>query len=60
TVPNSYLITLENGQVWRQTYPEVYHLQPGYKVRIYPSRWGNSYRMSSDKLHGFIQVERVR
>jgi hypothetical protein len=60
TVPNTYVITLENGQVWRQTRPNRYPLQVGYRVRIYESGWGSSYRMSSEELRGFIQVERVR
>lgn len=59
-LPNQYLITLENGQVWRQVYPEHYRLQPGHRVRIYPTRWGTSYRLTVEELHGFIQVERVR
>lgn len=59
TVPNSSLITLDNGQVWRQTVPEYYALRPGSDVRIYYSRW-NAYRLTSPALRGFIQVERVR
>jgi len=59
TVPNSSLITLDNGQVWRQTVPENYPLRPGSDVRIYYSRW-NAYRLTSPALRGFIQVERVR
>ncbi len=60
TVPNSYIITLENGQVWRQMRPQWYPLQVGHSVRIYPTRWGNSYRMTALELNGFIQVERVQ
>ena len=37
TVPNAWLITLDNGQVWRQTYPEVYPLKPGERVTLRPS-----------------------
>jgi hypothetical protein len=59
-VPNSYLITLDNGQVWRQTYAESYPLRPGQHVRLWPSKWGRSFRLSADELRGFIQVERVR
>src|SRR5688572_23569492 len=29
TVPNAFLITLDNGQVWRQTVPERYPLRVG-------------------------------
>ena len=60
SIPDNYLITLENGQVRRQMRPKRYPLQPGYEVRIYSSRWGNSYRLSSPILNGFVQVERVR
>jgi hypothetical protein len=59
TVPNSYLITLDNGQVWRQTVPKMYPLRQGDRVRIYYSRW-RTYRLTSDQLKSFIQVERVR
>jgi len=60
TVPNAYLITLDNGQVWRQTQPRYdYFLRPGSDVRIYSSRW-RSFRLTSSKLSGHIQVERVR
>jgi len=60
TLPNAYLITLDNGQVWRQNYPQWYPLQPGQRVTLSGTRWGGSYRLSSDELQGFIQVERVR
>ena len=59
-VPNRYLITLENGQVWRQMVGEKYELRVGHNVRIYPSRWGKSFRLSVEGFKGFIQVERVR
>ena len=59
TVPNSYLITLDNGQVWRQTVPKMYALREGVPVRIYYSRW-RTYRLTNDQLKSFIQVERVR
>jgi hypothetical protein len=59
TVPQSYLITLDNGQVWRQTVPEYYPLRLGSDVRIYFSRW-RAYRLTSPVLRGHIQVERVR
>ena len=58
--PGRYLITLENGQVWRQMVAERYRLRKGHNVRIYPTRWGESFRLSAEGLKGFIQVERVR
>jgi len=59
-VPDRYLITLENGQVWRQMVGERYGLRVGHNVRIYPMHWGKSFRLSAEGLEGFIQVERVR
>jgi hypothetical protein len=59
TVPNAYLITLDNGEVWRQTVPKTYPLRQGDAVRIYYSRWG-TYRLTNEQLKSFIQVERVR
>ena len=58
-MPNAYLITLDNGQVWRQTVPETYQLRTGMNVRIYYSRW-RAYRLTAPERRGFIQVERAR
>jgi hypothetical protein len=60
TVPGRYLITLENGQVWRQMVGERYQLRVGQNVRIYPTHWGKSFRLSAEGVKGYIQVERVR
>jgi len=60
TVPNSYRITLDNGQVWQQTYPETYPLQTGQRVTLQASKWGKAYRLSGEGMNGFIQVQRVR
>jgi hypothetical protein len=60
TVPNAFLITLDNGQVWRQTRPDPYlSLRVGQDVRIFFSRW-RTYRLDSPQMRGFLQVERVR
>jgi hypothetical protein len=59
TVPHAYLITLDNGQVWRQTVPKAYALRPGDPVRVYFSKW-RTYRLTNERLRSFIQVERVR
>lgn len=60
TVPNAFLITLDNGQVWRQTQPDSYvSLRVGQDVRIFFSRW-RTYRLDSPQMRGFLQVERVR
>ena len=49
TVPNSYLITLDNGQVWRRTRPLAYPLRAGHEVRIYTQgRFG--YRLTNREL----------
>ena len=61
TVPHAYLITLDNGQVWRQRTPENYLLREGQRVRIYAPkrRWGNSMRLTVENQNGFILVDRV-
>lgn len=60
-IPNQHILTLENGQVWRQMQPDARILpNVGFKVEVYPTRWGSSYRMSFEEIKGFIQVERVR
>ncbi|HZF32115.1 MAG TPA: hypothetical protein VE907_23560 [Gammaproteobacteria bacterium] len=58
TVPNAYLITLDNGQVWRQSQPAAYPLRPGLEVRLRQTRFG--YRLTAPELRGQIQVDRVR
>jgi hypothetical protein len=60
TVPNSYQITLDNDQVWRQIQPKWHPLRVGQEVKIHPTGWGPSFRLSADGLRGYIQVERVR
>jgi hypothetical protein len=59
-LPNAWQITLENGQVWRQTVSKRYELRAGAQVRIYSTRWGSASRLTSDTINGYIQVERVR
>ena len=58
--PNTYLITLDNGQVWSQRVAERYTLRVGQRVRVYQSKWGNGQRLEADGVNGFIQVELVR
>ena len=60
TVPNAWLITLDNGQVWRQNPPQRFALTAGQRVTLRGTKWGTSYRLSAETLNGFIQVERVR
>ena len=60
TVPNAYMITLANGQVWRQMRPKIYRLRVGHSVRIYPTHWGSSFRLTVEELRSYIQVERVQ
>ena len=60
TVPNAFVITLDNGQVWRQSYPESYFLRPGMRVTLRSSKWGSAYRLNAEGLNGFIQVQRVK
>jgi len=57
--PNMWLIRLESGQVWRQTHPSRLNLREGGSARIYPTGWGDNYRLETSRLSGFIQVLRV-
>lgn len=58
--PNAWLITLDNGQMWDQVRPQWYPLRPGQQVRLYPTNWGSSYRLTEASRGGYIQVQRVR
>jgi hypothetical protein len=58
--PGRVEVTLANGQVWRQTGTDRYNLLVGHEVKIYPSGFGQYFRLTSTELRGFIQVERVR
>jgi hypothetical protein len=61
TVPNAWVVTLDNGQVWRQSYAKAYRLQVGQPVQISRVRgFGGGYRLTVVELAGFIQVDRVR
>jgi hypothetical protein len=58
--PGRIEVTLANGQVWRQTNSDRYNLLVGHEVRLYPSGFGQYFRLSAKELRSFIQVERVR
>ena len=58
--PNAYLITLDNGQVWRQNQPKRYFLLTGVEVELQSTRWGHSYRLRDPNVGSYISVERVR
>jgi hypothetical protein len=58
--PGRLEVTLTNGQVWRQTNSDRYNLVVGHEVKIYPTAFGEYFRLSSTQARGFIQVERVR
>jgi hypothetical protein len=58
--PNMLMITLDNGQVWRQNRAQRYLLREGAEVQLRASSWGPSYRLTDPNLGGFIQVERRR
>lgn len=57
--PQMWLIALESGQQWRQTIGKPYRLHVGDEVRVYPTRWGDAYRLSSERIGGYIQVVRA-
>lgn len=57
--PSMWLIRLESGQVWRQVHPKRLNLREGDAVRIYPTGWGDNFRLETPRLSGYIQVLRV-
>lgn len=59
-IPDGWIITLESGQIWRQTVSRRYALRKGLEVKITPSTWGSSYRLAVSKLGSFIRVERIK
>lgn len=59
-LPGQWQITLASGQVWHQINSKNYRLREGMEVRIYPSPFGGSFRLSATNLNGFIQVQRVQ
>ncbi len=58
---NTLEITLGSGQVWRQMINRRYPLKVGDEVRLRPTGFGTSFRLSAARLDGsgFIQVERI-
>lgn len=59
-IPNQWEITLASGQVWHQINSKRYRLREGMEVRIYPSPFGGSFRLTAANVNGFIQVRRVQ
>lgn len=57
--PDAYLITLDNGQTWRQSAPKRYLLRIGAEVHLRPSSWGSSYRLTDPDVGNYIQVTRI-
>jgi hypothetical protein len=57
--PDAYMITLDNGQIWRQSQPKRYPLFVGVTVELRPSPWGPSFRLTDPNVGNFIQVRRV-
>lgn len=53
-------ITLSSGQTWVQSYPRVYNLRQGDEVRIYQEGIGDGYRLATERLSGFIRVQRLQ
>lgn len=52
-----YSITLESGQMWRQTVSKSFFLREGDKVRL-EGVAGGTYRLYIDGKNGFIRVKR--
>lgn len=58
--PSGWIVTLEQGQIWRQMIAKRFDLKKGQEVRIYPTRWGKDFRLKAENNSGYIQVERIR
>lgn len=56
--PTKWLLTLQSGQIWRQSVGKSYVIRPGDTVRISPTSWGSDYRLSVEGRRGYIQVTR--
>jgi hypothetical protein len=54
-----WIVTLANGQVWTQDYPRTLNLREGDEVTIYQAGIGDGYRLSTERLSGFIRVKRA-
>lgn len=55
-----YVVTLESGQVWKQTSAQEYYLREGQEVSIRSTSWGSDYRLHADGVPGHIQVTRIQ
>lgn len=60
TIPNNWIITLDNGQVWQMNQPKRYPLRVGLEVTLTSTRWGESFRLTAPEHGGYVQVRRVR
>jgi hypothetical protein len=58
--PEVWIITLDNGQVWRQLYTQRYNLREGDKVTIYRKEGALQFRLEAERFSGMIRVERVQ
>lgn len=57
--PNTWKVTLANGQVWQQVTGKRYAMKAGDQVVIRRSGWGGSYRLYVERLGSYIQVDRI-
>jgi len=57
---NLLVVTLASGQVWRQQVPRTMNLREGDAITIFQAGIGNGYRLETERLSGFIRVERVK
>lgn len=57
---NLLIITLSSGQIWKQEIPRRFNLREGDAITIYQGGISNGYRLSTDRLSGFIQIKRLK
>ncbi|HMB72646.1 MAG TPA: hypothetical protein VKQ06_03675 [Gammaproteobacteria bacterium] len=58
-LPNQWVITLDNGQVWQMNNAKRYPLRVGLDVRLYSTNWGPSYRLTALEHGGFVVVQQA-
>jgi hypothetical protein len=58
-LPDRWVITLENGQVWQMVQSKPYPLRVGLEVRLYATKWGGAYRLTVPEHGGHVQVRRA-
>ena len=60
TIPNQWVISLDNGQIWQMISPAKYPMRVGQAATLRSTRWGPAYRLTVSELGGQVSVRKVR